>query len=236
MASPPASASSPRSASAASSAPTSLGAVGDGRVRPRSSDRRRLEVVAELLAGGERRSPRPRGRATSVTRSPSSSRTWASPPHSGGGWAPGGGGGANGFMVANIRPMNPSGVQLSSPMVPPGRVTRSSSSAAPLVVRREHHAQARDHRVERGVGVRQRLRVPLLASRRSRRPPRPPPSGLEELRGEVGRDHSAPRQGRGDGRVAGPGRDVEHALAAAIPAARTSSGPRSQIRSSARWA
>jgi hypothetical protein len=33
-------------------------------------------------------------------------------------------------MVANICPMNPSGVQLSSPMRPSGRHTRTSSSAA----------------------------------------------------------------------------------------------------------
>ena len=35
-----------------------------------------------------------------------------------------------GFMVANICPMKPSGVQLSRPIVPPGRQTRTSSSAA----------------------------------------------------------------------------------------------------------
>ena len=55
--------------------------------------------------------------------------TWAWSPHSGGGWAPGGGGGAYGFMVANIWPMNPAGVQEIRPMVPPGRQTRTSSSA-----------------------------------------------------------------------------------------------------------
>jgi len=41
----------------------------------------------------------------------------------------GGGAGAYGIMVANSWPMNPSGVQLSTPMVPPGRHTRTSSSA-----------------------------------------------------------------------------------------------------------
>ncbi len=64
--------------------------------------------------------------ATSVTRSPSSSRTCSSLPHNGGGWAPGGGGGANGFMAANNWPMKPSGVQLSTATVPPGRQTRIS--------------------------------------------------------------------------------------------------------------
>src|SRR3712207_8928466 len=39
------------------------------------------------------------------------------------------GGGAYGRIVANIWPMKPSGVQLMSPMRPPGRATRTSSSA-----------------------------------------------------------------------------------------------------------
>ena len=47
---------------------------------------------------------------------PQQPRTWSSSPHSGGGWAPGGGGGAYGFMVANICPMNPAGVQAISPI------------------------------------------------------------------------------------------------------------------------
>ena len=45
---------------------------------------------------------------SSVTRSPNSSRTWSSSPHSGAGLAPGGGGGAYGFIVANSLPMKPS--------------------------------------------------------------------------------------------------------------------------------
>ena len=36
----------------------------------------------------------------------------------------------NGFIVANIWPTKPSGVQLISPMTPPGRQTRTNSSAA----------------------------------------------------------------------------------------------------------
>ena len=42
----------------------------------------------------------------------------------------GGGGAAYGFMTANIRPMKPWGVQLASPIVAPGRETRTSSAAA----------------------------------------------------------------------------------------------------------
>ena len=45
-------------------------------------------------------------------------------------WALRGGGGAYGFIVLNISPMNPVGVQLSTPILPPGRHTRKSSSAA----------------------------------------------------------------------------------------------------------
>ena len=63
------------------------------------------------------------------TRSPNSSRTWSSLPHRGGGCAPGGGGGAYGPIVRNSAPIMPSGVQLSSPIVPPGRQTRTISSA-----------------------------------------------------------------------------------------------------------
>ena len=68
--------------------------------------------------------------STSSTLSPSRSRTWSSAPHSGGGCAPAGGGGAYGRSTENICPMTPSGVQLTRPMRPPGRVTRTSSSAA----------------------------------------------------------------------------------------------------------
>ena len=60
---------------------------------------------------------------------PNSSRRWSSLPHSGGGCAPGGGGGANGPIVRKSAPIIPSGVQLSSAIVPPGLQTRTSSSA-----------------------------------------------------------------------------------------------------------
>ena len=67
---------------------------------------------------------------TKSTPAPNSSSRCASLPHSGGGCAPGGGGGANGPIVRKSAPIMPSGVQLSSPIVPPGRQTRTSSSAA----------------------------------------------------------------------------------------------------------
>ena len=43
---------------------------------------------------------------------------------------PGGGAGMYGFIVANSWPMCPSGVQLIRPILPPGLVTRTNSSAA----------------------------------------------------------------------------------------------------------
>ena len=63
-------------------------------------------------------------------RSPNRPRRWASLPHSGAGDAPGGGGGANGAIVRNSAPSMPSGVQDSSPSVPPTSHTRTSSPAA----------------------------------------------------------------------------------------------------------
>lgn len=101
------------------------------RGRPRWSDRVGLEVFPELLAVANMATGKPRRSVTtSVTRSPSSPRTWSSLPHSGGDDTPGGGGATYGFIVANSLPMKPSGVQLSRPIVPPGRHTRMSSSAA----------------------------------------------------------------------------------------------------------
>ena len=71
--------------------------------------------------------------------------------------------------VLNIWPMKPSGVQLASPIRPPGRQTRSQLGRGARLVGREHHAERRQHGVERAVGERQRLGVGL-AERRSCRP------------------------------------------------------------------
>ena len=149
-------------------------------MRPVDRDRRavvRLEVVAELLRRANARpQPAPR-RRTSVTRSPNSPRTCSSSPHSGGGCAPGGGGGAYGFMVANICPMKPSGVQLSSPIVPARAGTTRTSSSAPAwwcganITPTQEMTASND-----AVGVRQRLGVGLLPVDRRPRPPRPAPA------------------------------------------------------------
>ena len=149
---------------------------------------------------------------TSVTRSPSSSRTCASSPHSGGGWAPGGGGGAKGFMVANIWPMKPAGVQLSSPIRPPGADHADQLVGGDLVVRGEHHADAGDRGVELGVGVRQRLRVGDLPAQLRADPLGRLAAGLDQVWGQVAGDHVRASQGGGDGGVAGAGGDVEDAV------------------------
>ena len=165
-----------------------------------------------------------------------SRRTWSSLPHIGGGWAPGGGGGAKGFMAANIRPMNPSGVQLSSPMVPPGRVTRSSSSAARwwcganITPRHEITASnaASPYGSASASPSSQRTVTPTSAA--SRRPA----SKSSGVRSDA--TTSAPARAAGMAALPDPAATSSTRWPRPIPAARTSSGPRSQIRSSARWA
>ncbi len=61
--------------------------------------------------------------------SPNSLRRCSSVAHSIGDWSPAGGGTCF-AMVRKRSPMKPSGVQPTSAIVPPGRVTRSSSAAA----------------------------------------------------------------------------------------------------------
>src|SRR4029077_919921 len=160
---------------------------------------------------------------TSVTCSPSSARTCSSRPHSGGGCAPGGGGGAYGFIVANICPMNPSGVQLSRPMVPPGRQTRISSSAlawwygANMTPRQDITVSNSPPANGRGSAA-GRPRYPRGTPLPPPPPqPRPPPRGLplpglEQFRGQVAGHHAGSRLGGRDRGVAGSGGHVEHAV------------------------
>ena len=92
-------------------------------------------------------------------------------------------------MVRKSAPIMPSGVQLSRPIVPPGRHTRTSSSATCLVVRREHRADRGHDDVEGLVLERQVLGVgldplelePLGLGRRA--------AGVEQLGRQVARDH-----------------------------------------------
>ena len=86
-----------------------------------------------------------------------------------------------------------------------------------LVVRREHRAEAGDHRVERAVLVRQRLRVGLLPGDRQ------PIAGqdaarLEELGRQVAGDHLGTDLRGRDRRVATARCDVEHLVSAGDPA------------------
>ena len=111
------------------------------------------------------------------------------------------------------RPTPPSGVQLASAIVPPGRQTRSSSRAVVRVVGREHGADAGQHHVERVVGERAGPgRRPPARSRPARGPgrarsPTANSSGVMSVP-----TTSAPGRGGGQGGVAGARADVEHPL------------------------
>jgi hypothetical protein len=69
-------------------------------------------------------------------------------------------GGVYGFIVVNIWPMNPSGVQLISPIVPRPADTGHLAGAG-LVVRGEHDPDAGKHRVELAVGKGECLGISL---------------------------------------------------------------------------
>jgi hypothetical protein len=80
-----------------------------------------------------------------------------------------------------------------------------------MVVRREHHADRREHDVERAVGERQRLGVGLAPLELGAGLGRDAPPDVEQLGREVARDdHGAAQRGR-DRSVAAAGGDVEHA-------------------------
>ena len=162
-----------RSASSASSA-----AVRPGRPRgPVDRDRRAvvgLEVVAEVLGAAEQVERTVwRLASTSVTRSPSSARTWSSSPHSGGGCA-------TGRRRRGVRLHGGEHLPDEAFRRPAEQADGAARAAHPdelvgagLVVRREHDADAGHDGVELAVGERQRLGVGLPPVQ-----PRPPPRGL----------------------------------------------------------
>ena len=122
----------------------------------------------------------------------------------------------------------PSGVQLRRPIVPPGRQTRTSSSATVLVVRREHRADRGHDDVEGFVVEREILCVgfdPLelepLGSLRG-------PARVEQLRGEVARGHVGAALRRRKRRVARARRHVQDAHAVADSARFDQRGPERQ--------
>ena len=88
------------------------------------------EVLGRAVAEGEvaplRSRPWPRRRAAPASRASVPHCSGEGTPAGGGTWAP---------TILNIWPMKPSGVQLASPMRPPGRHTRSELGRGPLGVR-----------------------------------------------------------------------------------------------------
>ena len=144
--------------------------------------------------------------------SPKSVRRWASVPQSIGDCTPAGGG----TWAATVRkssPMNPSGVQLASAIVPPGLQTRSSSAAACAWsgANIEPNTEVTASKEPSGNGS-------DSASPSSNSTERPSASAaasaaLEERRDVVDADRGAAVPRCGDRGVAAAGGDVEHAPA-----------------------
>ena len=119
----------------------------------------------------------------------------------------------------------PSGVQLSSPIVPPGRHTRTSSSAAswwwganitPIDDMTTSNDSSSNGRCSASASTQSSVEPFGLGAAAA---------GLEQLGRQVaGGDVGAGLCGRDRG-VAGPGADVEDAHPGAIPHASTSRGP-----------
>ena len=102
-------------------------------------------------------------------------------------------------------------------MVPPGRQTRTSSAAACSMVRREHHPDAGQHRVELSVAERQRLGIGLLPDQADTGGRGQSLTLRQQIGHQVGGHHVRAGERGGDGRVARAGGDVEHPGAGADP-------------------
>ena len=109
----------------------------------------------------------------------------------------------------------PSGVQLSRPIVPPGRQTRTSSSAtgwwnganiAPIADMTTSKDASSNGRCSASASA-QRSSRPSASAQRA--------AGVEQLGGQVARGHVGAGAGRGERGVARAGRDVEHGVAGA---------------------
>ena len=109
--------------------------------------------------------------------------------------------------------MNPSGVQLARPIVPPGRQTRSSSRGRLRVIGGEHGAEDRRDGIERAVGERQRLGVAFQELDREAFGLGAAAAALEESGDVVDADRSAAVARGCDRRIAAAGGDVEDAPA-----------------------
>ena len=113
-------------------------------------------------------------------------------------------------IARNSAPIIPSGVQLSSAIVPPGCADADHLVGRLLMVRREHDSD-RGHDDVKGLVVeREILGIGLdpLEGDALRLGPRP--ARLEQVGGEVAGRDLRTGLGGGDRRVAGAGRDVEH--------------------------
>ena len=111
--------------------------------------------------------------------------------------------------------MKPVGVQEISPMRPPGRQTRTSSSAASWWCGSEHHADAGGHGVEHVVVVGQVLGVADLPLEADARGLGIGLALVEQLGREVAGDDVRPGRGGRDRDVAGSGGHVEHVVVGA---------------------
>ena len=156
-------------------------------------------------------------------------------PHSAGDFTPAGGGRCL-PSVLNTWPMKPSGVQLARPILPPALQTRSSSAAARLLVRREHHAEGREHDVEAVVRERQVLGVGLAgirscspsASARARRARAAPARSRSSVT-------SHQRRAAASVAIAVAGGDVEHLLSRIAGRAPRRAPRRRSAASRRRW-
>ena len=116
-------------------------------------------------------------------------------------------------MVANICPMKPSGVQLASAMLPPGRQTRTSSSALRrwcganiTPIAESTWSNSLSSNGSDSASACRHARSRPSASARS-------PAGLEQLGREVARDDVGTGAGRDHGRAPRPGSHVQDAPA-----------------------
>ena len=110
-----------------------------------------------------------------------------------------------------MRPIRPSGVQLTRPIAPPGRHTRTSSSATTWWRGANWTPNDGEHAVEARVGERQRLGVALdpgdAAVARARA------GDVEQVGHEVEAGDVGAELGGAQRDVAGAGGDVEHGVA-----------------------
>ena len=140
---------------------------------------------------------------------PNSSSRCSGRPQRAGGVTPAGGGTCR-PTTPNSRPMKPAGVQLARPMRAAAAHDAQHLAGRARVVRREHHAERRQHRVEGAVVEGQRLDVGLAEGDRQPLGGGAAAAVLEQGRHVVGRRHVAPAAGRRQRAVAVARGHVQH--------------------------